>query len=170
MQFWHFYTPLHSQFFVFELVVIANHRILRNTTKYIFCVIFFPALKQFQKHCLNTEKSGTSHFSQITKPIAQCLKITQKVAFEFWQFPPFFVTLKLTWLVTLFDRHLQLFKNSPILAIFGIFNDFLWAHNQNVAMLDATFSVIFEHRVTVSYFFAFALLHPILFVHNRILK
>ena len=33
--------------------------------------------------------------------------------FEFWHFPPIFVLLKLTSLVTLFDRKLQFFKNSP---------------------------------------------------------
>ena len=33
--------------------------------------------------------------------------------FEFWRFPPIFVLLKLTCLVTLFDRKLQVFKNSP---------------------------------------------------------
>ena len=33
--------------------------------------------------------------------------------FEFWHFPPIFVLLKLTCLVTLFDRKLQVFKNSP---------------------------------------------------------
>ena len=47
------------------------------------------------------------------RPSAQCLKITQNVAFEFWYFPPIFVLLKLTCLVTLFDRKLQVFKNSP---------------------------------------------------------
>ena len=36
-----------------------------------------------------------------------CLKITLNVSFEFWHFPPFFVLLKLTCLVTLFDRKLQ---------------------------------------------------------------
>ena len=38
-----------------------------------------------------------------------CLKITQTVPFElfkFWHFPPIFVLLKLTCLVTLFDRKL----------------------------------------------------------------
>ena len=43
----------------------------------------------------------------------QCLKITQNVAFEFnefWHFPPIFVMLKLTCLVTLFDRKLQFLK------------------------------------------------------------
>ena len=52
----------------------------------------------------------------------QCLKITQNVAFEFWHFPPIFVLLKVTCLVTLFDRKLQVFKNSPKWTIFGIFN------------------------------------------------
>ena len=33
--------------------------------------------------------------------------------FELWQFPPIFVLLKMTCLVTLFDRKLQDFKNSP---------------------------------------------------------
>ena len=42
--------------------------------------------------------------------------ITQNVAFEFlnfWHFPPIFVLLKVTFLVTLFDRKLQICKNSP---------------------------------------------------------
>ena len=42
--------------------------------------------------------------------------------FEFWDFPPIFVLLKLTCLVTLFDRKLQVFKKSPKWTIFGIFN------------------------------------------------
>ena len=37
---------------------------------------------------------------------SHCLKIPQNVAFEFWHFPPIFVLLKLTCLVTLFDRKL----------------------------------------------------------------
>ena len=53
-----------------------------------------------------------------------CLKITQNVAFEFFNFgiSTNFVLLKLTCLVTLFDRKLQVFKNSPKCTIFGIFN------------------------------------------------
>ena len=54
--------------------------------------------------------------------LSHCLKVTQNVAFEFWYFPPIFVLLKLTCLVTLFDSKFQVFKNSPKLAIFGIFN------------------------------------------------
>ena len=56
---------------------------------------------------------------------SHCLKTTQDVAFEFltfWHFPPIFVLLKPACLVTLFDRKLQVFKNSPKWTIFGIFN------------------------------------------------
>ena len=42
--------------------------------------------------------------------VPHCLKITQNVVFEFWRFPPIFVVLKLTCLVTLFDCKLQVFK------------------------------------------------------------
>ena len=46
-----------------------------------------------------------------------------------------FVLLKLTCLVTLFDRKLQVFKNSPKLTIFGIFDNLLSTQNVNVARL-----------------------------------
>ena len=38
--------------------------------------------------------------------------------FEFWHFPPIFILLKLTCLVTLFDRKLQVFKNLSKLIFF----------------------------------------------------
>ena len=50
------------------------------------------------------------------------MKITLNVAFEFWHFSPIFVLLKLTCLVTLFDRKLQVFKNSPKWTTFDIFS------------------------------------------------
>ena len=53
------------------------------------------------------------------------LKITLKCSmliFKFWHFTPIFVLLKLTCLVTLFDRKFQDFENSPNWTIFGIFN------------------------------------------------
>ena len=56
--------------------------------------------------------------------LAHCLKITQNVAFElfgFWRFPPSFVRLKVTCLVTLYDRKLDVFKNLPKWTILGIF-------------------------------------------------
>ena len=42
--------------------------------------------------------------------------------FQFWHFQSIFVLLKFTCLVTLFDRKLQIFKNSPKWTSFGIFN------------------------------------------------
>ena len=66
---------------------------------------------------------------------SQCLKITQNVEFEFLNFGIFhqlFVLLKLTCLVTLFDRKLQVFRNSPKLAIFAIFHELLFTQNVNV--------------------------------------
>ena len=44
-----------------------------------------------------------------------------------------FVLLKVTCLVTLFDRKHELFKNSPNWTIFGIFNELLSTQNVNVA-------------------------------------
>ena len=42
----------------------------------------------------------------------------------FWRFSTIFVLLKVTCLVSLFDRKLQLFKNSPKSTIFGIFTNY----------------------------------------------
>ena len=64
---------------------------------------------------------------------SRCLKITQNISFEFWHFPPIFVQLNLTCLVALFDRKLQVFQNSPIWTIFGLFDELLFTQNVNVA-------------------------------------
>ena len=57
-----------------------------------------------------------------------------------------FNLFQLTWLVTLalFDLKLQVFQNSPKLTILCIFNQLLSTQNVIVAMLNATFSVIFQ--------------------------
>ena len=44
-----------------------------------------------------------------------------------------FQILKVTCLVTLFDRKLQIYKKSPKYTIFGIFNELLSTQNVNVA-------------------------------------
>ena len=72
---------------------------------------YFRAIKQ----CKATPPYASSPDPPPSTP-TQCLKITQNVSFEF------FVLLKLTCLVTLFDRKLHVFKNSPKWTIFGIFN------------------------------------------------
>ena len=64
---------------------------------------------QFQNEHILVFLQNTENISRlftISTP-AKCLKISQNVAFEFWQFPPIFVLLKLTCLVKLFDRKLQ---------------------------------------------------------------
>ena len=81
-----------------------------------------------------------------TKKHSQCLKITQNVAlqfFLFWHFPPIFVQLKLTCLVTLFDCKLQVFKNSSKWTIFGI-SDFV-SSKRKLSSCNETFTVIFKH-------------------------
>ena len=50
-----------------------------------------------------------------------------------WHFPPIFASLKVTYRVTLFDRNLQVFINSPKLTIFGIFTELLSTQKVNVA-------------------------------------
>ena len=52
---------------------------------------------------------------------------------KFWHFPQIFVLLKLTCLVTLFDRKFKVFKNSSKWTIFGIFDKLLSTKNENVA-------------------------------------
>ena len=52
---------------------------------------------------------------------------------HFWHLPTIFDLLKVTCLVTLFDRKLQLSKNSPKLTTFVIFNELLSTQNVNVA-------------------------------------
>ena len=54
---------------------------------------------------------------------------------RFWDFIPIFALLKVTCLVTLFDRKIQVFKNLPKLNIFGIFNELLSTQIVNVARL-----------------------------------
>ena len=66
----------------------------------------------FWIHQGSSSNKGKKYYSGSSN----CLKITQNVAFDFfsfWHFPPIFVLSKLTCLVALFDRKLQVFKNSP---------------------------------------------------------
>ena len=59
-------------------------------------------------------------------------KSSKNVAFGFWHFPHIFVLLNVTCLATLFDRKLQVFKNSPKWINFGIFNELLSTQSVNV--------------------------------------
>ena len=77
------------------------------------------------------QKATNPRSKNLSALYSQCLKTTQNVAFlilHFWHFPPIFVILKMTCLVTLFDRKLQVLKNSPKLTIFGFLMNFCPLH------------------------------------------
>ena len=87
------------------------------------CIINDCTLSRLQLANVSNVRNFYFEFKKKCYRSPHCLKITQNVAFEFlkvWHFPPIFVILKLTCLVTLFDRKLQVFKNSPKWTIFGI--------------------------------------------------
>ena len=74
---------------------------------------------------------------------SHCLKITQNVAFEILilrHFPTIFVLLKVTYLVTLFDRKFQLVKNSPKL-------DHFWAFSTNFCLVKNVYVARFARNV-----------------------
>ena len=95
--------------------------------------------------CSNNEKKpGEKHsYTLLILMWSVCKIITDTVFenhpksrilnFSIMAFPAIFVLLKLTCLVTLFDRKLQVFKISPKLTLFGIFNELLSTQNVNVA-------------------------------------
>ena len=63
------------------------------------------------------KQRNTQSYKTETKVVAQCLKITRNVAFEFFILafsPPILVLLKLACLALLFDRNLQFSKTRPI--------------------------------------------------------
>ena len=93
------FSPLHRRFLFSNLLLAVYYLTIPSITH-----LLRPS-SQMQRR----KKVPFSHCYSTT----QCLKITQNVAFEslaFWHFPPIFV---LAVLVTLFDRKLQVFKNSP---------------------------------------------------------
>ena len=104
-------TALHS----LNIIKKSDKDIVKNSPKKFIKIEFF------WKKCTK-QREIILVFGHYT---SQCLKITQKVAFsifQFWDFPPMFVLLKLTCLVTLFDRKFQIFKKSLKLTVFGIFD------------------------------------------------
>ena len=77
----------------------------------------FVKIETFASFCTVFEKSEKCHSR----------------TFQFWHFPPIFVLLTLTCLVTLFDRKLQIFKTSPKIDHFWHFWWALSTQNENVA-------------------------------------
>ena len=75
----------------------------------------YPITELRKIHTLDLEHNEFEDYGSISF-LFICPKLENLVLkgkFEFWHFPPIFVQLKLTCLVTLFDRKLQFFKNSP---------------------------------------------------------
>ena len=87
---------------------------------------------QFKQHKIWTDHKMS--LKNKKKKRTQFFEITEKSKcpiwiFQLWHFPPIFVISKVTCLVTLFDRKIQVFKNSPKLNIFGIFNELVSTQN-----------------------------------------
>ena len=83
--------------------------------------------------CQNQIQKKTCYWTPPKKYIHSVWKSPKMSHLNFGIFHPFLSYLKLTCLVTLFDRKLQVFKKSPKWTIFGIFNELLSTQNVNVA-------------------------------------
>ena len=105
---------LHFEFISILRLTVSDHSGLKLTKKsHILCSIFVPKFKYF------TVFENYSKYRIWT--------------FKYWHFSSIFVLIKVTNLVTLFDRKIQVFKNSPKLTIFVIFNELLSTQNVSVA-------------------------------------
>ena len=77
---------------------------------------------QMSADASSVSHSRHSHASGLPKKGATAFTLFENYSkCRIWHFPPIFVLLKLTCLVTLFDRKLQVFKNSSKWTIFGHF-------------------------------------------------
>ena len=165
----------------------------------LFCPRWCEMEVSFQKHSdsLSTELSSSKETKDIFPTdlfvifwdkeitINQCTLFENHSKcriwiFEFWHFPPIFVLLKLTCLVTLFDRKLQFFKNSPNWLFLAFLNSkckrsslrsqcwmrlFLWFSNtmrarmhSSILRLSIQIRSFFLFSVS-SFLFLFCLLH-----------
>ena len=89
------------------------------------CCSFWLILAPRRKFIEERAKRVTLSFFVV---ISHSLKLTQNVAFEFFHiniFPSIFVLFRLTSLVTLFDRKLWVFKNSPNLLFLAFLLTFV---------------------------------------------
>ena len=120
---------------------------------------------EFESHRYNY---GSRCGRRPTPPTIKLTTFLDSFVYEFWngkvviiwrRFPPIFAILKLTCLVTLFDRNLQLFKNSLKWIIFDIFNELLSSQNVNVVRfarnLECDFFFDFQTLCMLSWFLIF---------------
>ena len=104
------FSYLSSSYSTFASVPLSVLRKLNKSKINMICVLYLPKYLIFHLHIV--------------------WKSLKMLHLQF--FPPIFVLLKLTCLITLFDRKLQVFKNLPKWTIFGIFNQLLSAQNVNL--------------------------------------
>ena len=106
------------------------------------------AILYFSWNCLGYTRCITTTIWLLMSMVSTVFENHSTRRIWFWHFPPFFVLLNLTCLVTMFDCKLQVFKNSPKLTIFDILMNFcpLKIHSQRRIRL---FSVIFKHCIWI---------------------
>ena len=79
-----------------------------NSPHHRWCIITWKLIPKLSMKCrYNCCKSSPKWLDGVYEKASHSLKNTQNVAFEFLDYQPIFVLLKLTCLVTLFDRKLQ---------------------------------------------------------------
>ena len=125
----HFFAKTFELFFCFVIITATHVTIVFEKIKNESCVCRRPS------EVLKTFLSSKSH----------CLKITENVAFEiFWfrHFSLFFVLIKLTCLVILFDHKINLYINHFCIFHKLFFKLQKWA---TFARQNEIFSAIFNH-------------------------
>ena len=90
-------------------------------TSTVYSCVFYCSTRWGCVTTFTIAKLGRFFFTQ-DHNVWKLLKMSHLNLGNFGIFHQFFVLLKRTCLVTLFDRRLQVFKNSPKWTIFGIFN------------------------------------------------
>ena len=100
---------------------------------------------QFDDFFMHLKNKGNNSSMQIFMYANRCFTLVENYSkcriwnFYFRHFPPIFLQLKLTGLVTLFDRKLLVFRNSPKWTIFGFFKWIFVFLNCNVAQFVRNF-------------------------------
>ena len=108
---------------------------------FLFSQLRIPQILQFEFQFISNRWKGVG--------ILRAHSVWKLTKMSYLKFS-IFVLLIVTCLVTLFDRKLQVFKNSPKSTTFGFLNSLLSTQNVNVARfapnVEWNFFIIFKHR------------------------
>ena len=108
---------------LFFHMILSHHGLIIGLHDLQLLTKFSPHLEK-KKHSLKlvfyrtektkdqTSKCDTFRWHPLVHSVWKSLKMSHMI-FPIWHFSPIFVLWKVTYLVTLFDRKLQVFKNSP---------------------------------------------------------